>query len=291
MKLGSLLQSVSLATSKANFTEPKVIAVTSPYGSTGKTTVAINLAAELASSRYRVLIIDADTLGPSCANYLSLSELPAGFAGAIRIASQNRFDKSQLERLSVELSRPRVTLLSGSLGAQAIEIATSSIDQIIETAKDNFDFTIIDLASLPQQKSGRSEGKNLNTLFTSVLSHANELVVVALADPVGIFRFLQAEQSIITAFSEPKLLINRLRNSVIPNAKHEIQQTLQRLASLEVAGFLPDDPTHLDQATKEGTAATLLPRPGSFRQAMHSFANTVILNKPGQLDGRIAKLG
>ena len=291
MKLGSLLQSVSLATSKAKPTEPKVIAVTSPYGSTGKTTVAINLAAELAAAKYRVLIVDADIQGPSCANYLSLSELPAGFPGALRIASQNRFDRSQLERLSVELSKPRVTLLAGSIGSQAIEITSSSIDQIVEIAKENFDFTIVDLSSFPHNISDSSSSVNLKTLVAGVLSHANELAVVALADPVGIFRFLQAEQSILSVFSEPKLVINRLRNSVIPNAKHEIQQTLQRLASTEISGFLPDDPAHIDQATKEGTAASLLARPGSFRQAMHSFTNTVILNRPGQLDGRIAKLG
>ena len=291
MKLGSLLQSVSLVSSKAKFTEPKVIVVTSPYGSTGKTTVAINLAAELAAARFRVLVVDADIQGPSCANYLSLSELPAGFPGALRIAGQNRFDRSQLERLSVELSKPKVTLLAGSIGSQAIEISSSSIDQMIEVAKENFDFTIIDLSSMPHNISDSSGSENLKTLVSSVLSHGNELVVVALADPVGIFRFLQAEQSILSVFSEPKLVINRLRNSVIPNAKHEIQQTLQRLASMEISGFLPDDPALIDQATKEGTAASLLSRPGSFRQAMHSFTNTVILNRPGQLDGRIAKLG
>jgi Mrp family chromosome partitioning ATPase len=179
-----------MATSKAKLTEPIVIAITSPYGSTGKTTVVINLAAELAAAKYRVLIIDADIQGPSCANYLSLSELPAGFPGAVRIASQNRFDQSQLERLSVELSRPKVSLLSGSNGSQAIEITISSIDQIIEIAKENFDFTIVDLSSMPHNISGSSSGGNLKTLVSSVLSHANELVVVALADPVGIFRFL-----------------------------------------------------------------------------------------------------
>jgi MinD-like ATPase involved in chromosome partitioning or flagellar assembly len=253
--------------------------------------VAINLAAELAASKYRVLIIDADLYGPSVANYLSLAELPAGFAGALRIASQNRFDKSQLERLSVELSKPKLTLLAGSVSSQSVEITSEAIDQIIETAKANFDFTVIDLASWPQQKTTSSSRENLNVLFASVLGHANELVVVALADPVGIFRFLNVEQSILSSVSEPKLVINRLRNSVIPNARHEILQTLQRLSAIEVSGFLPDDPAHIDQATKDGTAASLLARPGSFRQAMQAFSNTVILKRLGQLDGRIAKLG
>jgi MinD-like ATPase involved in chromosome partitioning or flagellar assembly len=291
LKLNSLLASVTLGTRVEPATEPKVIAITSPYGSTGKTTVAINLAAELAASKYRVLIIDADLYGLSVANYLCLAELPAGFAGALRIASQNRFDKSQLERLSVELSKPKLTLLAGSVSSQSVEITSEAIDQIIETAKANFDFTVIDLASWPQEKTTSSSGENPNTLFASVLAHAGELVVVALADPVGIFRFLNVEQSILSSVSEPKLVINRLRNSVIPNARHEILQTLQRLSAMEVSGFLPDDPAHIDQATKDGTAASLLPRPGSFRQAMQAFSNTVILRRLGQLDGRIAKLG
>ncbi len=283
---------MSLATRPEAQTQPQVIAITSPYGSTGKTTVAINLAAELAAQKYRVLLIDADTNGPSIANYLSQSELPAGFVGALRIASQNRFDKSQLERLSVELAKPRFTLLPGSIGSYPVEINNQSVERILETAKAHFDFTVIDLGCLPTQRSGDSINTAVScAIQTSVLSEATRVVLVTLADPVGISRFLSAEQSILKSIAQPNLIVNRLRNSVIPNAKQEIQKTLQRLAAIEVSAYFPDDPAHLDQATRDGTAASLLSRTGSFRQAIHAFTNSVILGRRGQLDGRIAKLG
>jgi Mrp family chromosome partitioning ATPase len=73
--------------SQTSTMSPLVIAVSSPHGSTGKTTVAINIALELASSRSRVLLIDGDLVGGSIANHFLLPDLPAGLPGAIRIAS------------------------------------------------------------------------------------------------------------------------------------------------------------------------------------------------------------
>ena len=76
---------------KAN-SAPVVIAVSSPYGSTGKTTVAINIALELAAEKARVLLIDGDIQGPAVANHFVLTQQPAGIQAALRIASQQRFD-------------------------------------------------------------------------------------------------------------------------------------------------------------------------------------------------------
>jgi MinD-like ATPase involved in chromosome partitioning or flagellar assembly len=279
--LEAIVRSIQAAKKQTSKPEPQVIAVTSPHGSTGKTTVAINIALELAAEKFRVLIIDADLDGPSIANYFCLSELPAGLVGAIRIASQNRFDQAQLERLSVQVPKSSITVLPGVISEQYLELTKDSLAAILETAKASFDFVIVDLGSLkPSQEFD---------LTSEIVRVSDQVVVVALADPIGIFRLLRLEQGLLELTDNPKLVINRLRNSVIAQAKTEIKTTLAGLGAIEAAAFLPDDPASVDQATRLGMVTGA--RSASFRSAVGIFTRVSILGRQGALDSRVAKLG
>jgi len=278
--LESIVRSIQAAKKQRIKPEPQIIAVTSAHGSTGKTTVAIYMALELAAEKFRVLIIDADLEGPSVANYFCLSELPAGLVGAIRIAGQNRFDQAQLERLSVQIPKSSITILPGVISDQKLELTQESITAILDTAKANFDFVIVDLGSLkPKQEFD---------ITTEVVQRSNQVVVVALADPIGIFRVLRLEKTLMGLTETPKLVINRLRNSVIAQAKSEIKTTLAGLSELEAAAFLPDDQPSVDQATRVGMIAG--GKSGSFRSAVGIFTKVSILGSKSALDSRVAKL-
>jgi MinD-like ATPase involved in chromosome partitioning or flagellar assembly len=279
--LESIVRSLQAAKKQNTKHEPQIIAVTSPHGSTGKTTVAINIALELASEKYSVLLIDADLEGPSVANYFCLSELPAGLVGALRIASQHRFDQTQLERLSIKIPKSSITVLPGVISDQALELTIESIQAILDVAKASFDFVVVDLGSLkPKQEFD---------LTSEVVRKSDQVVLVALADPIGIFRLLRIEKYLLSLTEQPKLVVNRTRNSVISQAKSEIKTTLAGLGSIEAAAFLPDDPVHVDQATRLGILGD--GRSGGFRSAVGIFTRVAILDRPGALDARVAKLG
>jgi MinD-like ATPase involved in chromosome partitioning or flagellar assembly len=279
--LESIVRSLQAAKQQNTKPEPQIIAVTSPHGSTGKTTVSINIALELAAEKYSVLLIDADLEGPSIANYFCLSDLPAGLVGALRIANQHRFDQTQLERLSIKIPKSPITVLPGVISDQALELTSESIQAILEVAKANFDFVVVDLGSL-KLKQGFD-------LTSEVVRMSDEVVLVALADPIGIFRLLRVEKHLLSLTEQPKLIVNRLRNSVISQAKSEIKTTLAGLGAIEAAAFLPDDPVHVDQATRLGMLGG--GRSGSFRSAVGIFIRVAILDRPGALDARVAKLG
>jgi Flp pilus assembly CpaE family ATPase len=201
--------------------------------------------------------------------------------GAIRIASQNRFDQAQLERLSVQVPKSSITVLPGVISEQYLELTKDSLAAILETAKASFDFVIVDLGSLkPSQEFD---------LTSEIVRVSDQVVVVALADPIGIFRLLRLEQGLLELTDNPKLVINRLRNSVIAQAKTEIKTTLAGLGAIEAAAFLPDDPASVDQATRLGMVTGA--RSGSFRSAVGIFTRVSILGRQGALDSRVAKLG
>ena len=270
---------------KAN-SSPVVIAVTSPHGSTGKTTVAINIALELAAEKARVLLIDGDIQGPAVANHFALTQQPAGLQAALRIASQKRFDLEQLERLSFQFQRSTLRIMPGSQNFPSQPFDQESLANLLETARSSYEFTVIDLGSLSADAIGTQ-----SELTNTIISLADRAIVVCLADPIGIFRLLGIENLIASSSHPVDLVMNRVRNSVIASARREITITLQRLSTLEPKAYLPDDPQHIDQAVRTGVPATSLSRSGSFRQALTGFVRTELLGRKGALDSRVAKLG
>jgi MinD-like ATPase involved in chromosome partitioning or flagellar assembly len=284
--LDRLAKSITSRVSPRQSPSPVVIAITSPCGSTGKTTVAINIALELAAEKARVLLIDGDTNGPAVANHFLMTEQPEGLAAALRIANQQRFDLDQLERLSFQFQKSTLRIMPGSQDLPSQAIDKSAIAMLLDTARSGFEYTVIDLGCLNQSSESRQD-----FLTGSILSLADRSVLVCLADPIGIFRLLSAEASIKSLPSSIDLVMNRVRNSVIASARREIGITLQRLSSLEPKAFLPDDPVHIDQAVRTGIPATSLSRSGTFRQALTGFVRAELLGRKGQLDSRVAKLG
>jgi MinD-like ATPase involved in chromosome partitioning or flagellar assembly len=273
--------------SKKSTVAPVVIAVSSPYGSNGKTTVAINLALELASSRSKVLLIDGDLAGGSVANHFLFSDLTPGLPSAIRVAGQNRFDLDQLERLSMPLSKSSLVIMPGFSEPPDTEVSSEVVLQILDTARANFEYTVIDLGSITTSKPSL-----VSDLFTeTVFRMADRRLVICLADPIGIFRLLAIERRIFEIGEDSLVVMNRLRNSVISSARKEIAITLQRLSHLEVACYLPDDAQNIDQAIRTGVPVVSLSRQGLFRQAMTGFVRAAFLGTKGFLDSRVAKLG
>ena len=284
--LDRITRSITSRVSPKASSPPVVIAVTSPHGSTGKTTVAINIALELAAEKARVLLIDGDIQGPAVANHFALTQQPAGLQAALRIASQQRFDLEQLERLSFQFQKSTLRIMPGSQNFPSQPFDQEAVANLLETARSGYEFTVIDLGSLSGDGSGAQA-----ELTNAIISLADRTVIVCLADPIGIFRLLGIE-NLIAASSKPvDLVMNRVRNSVIASARREIAITLQRLSTLEPKAYLPDDPQHIDQAVRTGVPATSLSRSGSFRQALTGFVRAEILGHRGALDSRVAKLG
>ena len=78
----------------------RIIAVWGPAGAPGRSTIAIELAVELARGGRHVGLVDADTHAPSIALALGLADEGPGFAAACRQADFGRLDAGELTRIS-----------------------------------------------------------------------------------------------------------------------------------------------------------------------------------------------
>lgn len=127
-----------------------VFTVFGPPGSTGKSSLALNLTYEFAEIGKRVLLIDLDTHSPSLAHQLGVHEPPAALAGCARLIRQGRFDLEQLNRLSVEVKHRKATfrVLTGLTSPRRWpEVSEETVSQLLNVARLEFDLVLIDVAS------------------------------------------------------------------------------------------------------------------------------------------------
>lgn len=274
----------------------------SAAGSPGRTTLALAVATELAEGGKNVFLIDADTYAPAIDVLLGLNDHPAGLAAACRLVSQERFDLEQLRRLSVsfDVGGRALTIMTGlSSASRWPEVAPERLSEIIQVASQEFDFIVLDVASgIEGQIKSVSTSSDRNSISRWAVASANQVIVVAGADPVGIARHLDAMSAIseLQPKGEVITLVNRLRTSVLGlSAKQQITQTLAGLGQLQVAGFVPDDPAAADAALKASLPIALSKRSSQARIAVALFTKTKILGERTVLDRRLfrpmAKLG
>jgi capsular exopolysaccharide synthesis family protein len=123
----------------------RVIAVTSPGASDGKTVTSINLAGALArGATSRVLLVDADLRRPELANQLRIEDKTVGFADVIS-SSEVSLQRSihQLDAYNVDL------LPAGGVAGPIHEIFRSPrLPQLLSELKQRYDYVVLDTPPL-----------------------------------------------------------------------------------------------------------------------------------------------
>lgn len=273
------------------------IAVWGAAGSPGKSSIALSLASELAVAGHRVFLLDADVAAPSLNLLMGLTDHPAGIAAACRLVTQGRFDLEQLDRLSVRFKtgRGEVALMTGLSDAERWpELTPDLVQSILQVAQANFDYIVLDLASsLEAGLRLGFGGLDRTELTRQLLIESDQIVMVCAADPVGVHRFLQAAATLRELQPRAELLtvVNRLRKSVLgSSAKQQVRETLSRLAQIEVAAFIADDPATADFAIRASLPIAMGKRGSPAKQAIAIFVRAHLLKARSKLDERLAKL-
>lgn len=258
-----------------------VVAVWGPTGAPGRTTVAVNVAAELAAAGRRTLLADADTYGGCVAQVVGMLDEAPGLAAAARAAGQGTLDLTTLARITPTIA-PDLRVLSGiSRADRWPELPSSSLDAVWTVARGLAEWTVIDCGFCLEQDEvlsydTRAPRRNAATL--SALEAADVVLVVGAGDPVGIQRLVRGlgELTDLGLGGTRLVLVNRVRASVAgPHPQEAVSQALARYAGVTDAHLVPEDRPALDTALLE--ARTLREAaPGSpVRRALAGVAARV----------------
>ncbi|MDQ1587159.1 MAG: hypothetical protein QOJ77_324 [Microbacteriaceae bacterium] len=238
-----------------------VIAVWGPAGAPGRTTLAINIAAEIAGHGHTVALADVDTYSGSIAPALGMLDEAPGFAAACRLAGADSLSQSELERIAQRYSSPQGAfwVLTGiGRPTRWPELSGDRVTKTIDACRRWVDYVVIDTGfSLESDEEISSDlfAPRRNGATIAALRSAERVVAVGLADPVGMSRFLRAHADLIEIITDRRLdvVMNRVRASAIGlNPNGQVSSTLARFAGIDSATLVPHDQLGLDAAVLLG---------------------------------------
>jgi MinD-like ATPase involved in chromosome partitioning or flagellar assembly len=263
-----------------------VIAVWGPAGAPGRTTLAINIAAEIALAGHSVVLGDIDTYSGSIAPALGMLDEAPGFAAACRLAGAESLTIAELERIGQQYpSRSGHFWVLTGIGRPSRwpELSEGRVTGTIEACRRWAEYTVLDTGfSLEDDESIASDvfAPHRNAASLAALREADIVVAVGAADPVGLSRFLRAHVDLMERIAQQKVLVvmNKIRSSASgSNAAAQAAQTLYRFGGIDATAMIPFDIDALDTAVLTGkTLADAAPR-SSARTAIRQFVTSNIL--------------
>jgi MinD-like ATPase involved in chromosome partitioning or flagellar assembly len=238
-----------------------VIAVWGPAGAPGRTTLAINIAAEIAAAGHTVVLVDADTYSGSVAATLGMLDEAPGFAAACRLAGADALTQAELERIAQRYTSAHGAfwVLTGiGRPSRWPELSEERITRTIAALRQWVDYVVIDTGfSLESDEELSSDlfAPRRNAATLTALGAADHVVACGLGDPVGMARFLRSwvDLADVLTTSTLTVVMNRVRSSAIGlDPKGQILHTLRRFGGIEGIVVIPDDQAAVDAAVLSG---------------------------------------
>jgi len=220
-----------------------VLCVWGPHGSPGRTTIALGIAAQLASRGQRVLVVDADTQGGTVAPALGLIDKTPGFLASMRRFGRGELDTESLMTLVVPYRGREVEfgVLSGvARKSSSAEAPTEGIQALFGLCREIFDVTVVDVGSECSGDSVDTAERGGARAVGDVLDMADQVFALCRADPSGVSRFARAYPDLVArGGARPHVWLNGVdlsRRAVGEDAT--IREVLWRFAGIDKATAL-----------------------------------------------------
>ncbi len=264
---------------------PRVVAVWGPTGAPGRTTVALNVATQLAQRGMKVVLLDADTYGGAIAIRLGIFDEAPGIARACRLAGTDDLTSVELRDLAqeVRVKGHPLHVVTGILGsARWPEINRERLDRVIACAREAFDVVVIDVGfSLESDEEISSDllAPRRNAATHAALRAATDIVAVSGGDSVGLARFIRLWPDVSETNADARFTV--CVNRVVwqregGTAQDSITAAFSRFAGIRDVVLIPESTELANRADVRGLPACLVDPKSSFSLALAEVSRRVL---------------
>lgn len=259
----------------------RVIAVWGPAGAPGRTTVAVELASELARDGRAVALIDADSHAPSLALATGLADEGPGFAAACRQAERGTLTVAELARIAVPLGD--VEVLTGvNRPSRWPELSHDRVRAALAVCREWVADAVVDVAA-PLERDEEIvsdlDGPRRNAATFAVLAEADVVVAVVAADPTSMSRFVRGYADLRAAVGAVPVhvVVNKTRSGALGvDARGQVRRTLERYLGADGIWFLPWDPKATDAALLAAQPIARVAGRSAFSAALRRFVGEAV---------------
>jgi MinD-like ATPase involved in chromosome partitioning or flagellar assembly len=266
------LQRRSKPATKSQTFEPQIFAVWGPHGAPGKSTVAMNLAFEMAQTK-STLLVDLDLVAPTQTVLLGIHEPTPGLTAIARLIRQGRLTPAELQRLSLQVrhKHTRLRLLPGlSSPNRWSEITEDTVIQLLRIAKVDFECIVIDLASpLEDNLTTTTSPTSRNGATRAALTQATQVITVIRNTKVSLQNYANQFIELQNLNKNRKLIINMAENDKLPGV-------IKQLTKESVTQKIPHDESSLTLAESQGLPLAVTRRKSPARIAIMNLAHRLL---------------
>lgn len=268
----------------AKFTKGHVLAVFSPKGGSGCTTVAINLAVSLAKRGYKTILIDGSFQFGDVSVMLNMQPLSSMVDIVERIEDLDAELVSSVVQIHQDSGLE--VLLAPPKPEMADVITEAHVKRLLEVLRPIYEFAIIDTSS------------SLNDVTLAMLDNADRIVLVTqqtLTSLKNVSRFYDLTESLAYEPAKIWLMVNRVAARYGISVK-DVASALKR----PVIGTIPGEDVLFDAAADQGVPVVLQqnrrqPVVGAFAKLVDHAVENLKQNgsesaeggKPGGIFGRL----
>lgn len=217
--------------------EGNLIAVYSPKGGAGCTTIAINLAVALARRGRRTILVDGSLQFGDVSVMLNMKAVTS-----IADLSErgNELDQDLISSIS-QVHRSNLNVLLAPPRPEMADVVTEeNIKQLLTTLKESFDFIIVDTTSYLSEKT------------LAILDISDRIVLIAqqnLSSLKNVSRFFDLAESLEYETQKVWLIVNRAKSKQGKGISvHDVGKALKR----PIYGTVPDDEPTVMDASNQG---------------------------------------
>ncbi|WP_313813552.1 chromosome partitioning protein [Glutamicibacter sp.] len=260
----------------------RIICFWGAAGSPGRSTVALNYAAEAAVAGQSVVILDADTYAASIAIQLGMIDESASIAQICRVVDGNAKDAARLNAacMAVEVGDGSMLVATGIPRASRWpEVRAAALRRAVQILRSHHALVVVDVApyiELDEQLTFDTMAPQRNAVTVEMLRCADEVMMVVAADSVGLPRAIRALDELEDRVPgiEVKIVFNKLgvANSG-RSPRRRVMEAWERFGPTHlVVGSLPNDNEVCSAAILAGSPLLEIAPKSSLRSSIQQLA-------------------
>jgi MinD-like ATPase involved in chromosome partitioning or flagellar assembly len=254
----------------------RIVAVWGPKGAPGRTTIAVELAHELAATNPETLLVDGDPYGGDVVQLLGIAEELPTVVWAARMAAKEELDSASLALDLRRAGSEGPVLVPGLPRSElAAEVSEFGWKRLLQVARATYDYTVVDSGFClePDVGSYGAPSGGRNRMTREAIRAADRVVAVCRADPIGVKNFLWAYDDLVELADRDRIAV--VVNRVTTGAEREVSDLLRRHIEKRPSAYVPDRPNDVRRAVSEGHAVRAEERGSDISAAVRSIATTL----------------